>query len=88
MIAKVRIAPVEQWCESYRNAKPFFPLAGLEIEIFPRSMTERLPAWHTEPCKVWEITSESIRRMCEVIGAEITWKDGQPGLCEHMLELD
>lgn len=85
MIATVRIAPMEQWCKTYRADAPVEKTIGLAVEIIPESMTdEQAVTWRGE-CggKWWAITNMSGNKIAELIG-------GPPPthLCEHMLEMD
>ena len=93
MIAKVRIAPLEQWCEPGRQELARFPqavhLPGLEIELQPESMQVMPHTGMDEPTRAWIITRESWHRIGRVIG----WTYDEDGidlcrLCEHMLEMD
>lgn len=89
MIATVRIAPVEQWCENLQRRLEKFPAmakaVGLSIEIDTNSM--RLSAiMHDEPVRWWQATSESDARVCQAAGLEPT--PDYHDFCEHMLEMD
>jgi len=87
MIAKVRIAPVERWCERYANAKTEknLPLArklvGITVEILTETMR---PAQCDPEARMWFVTEESKRRIGEITGQPAT---GNP-ICEHVLEMD
>ncbi len=85
MIAKVRIAPVEYWCESARNISKIRP--GTPIPIITESCFEFAQGRYSEGCggKAWIV--------------ERSWSDqryidlGKPleqltAVCEHMLEMD
>jgi hypothetical protein len=81
MIARVRIAPVEQWCEgAKRNAVPAVKKrAGQFVSIDTKSM--------------WMQTENGERfRNWRLVGDDLTWiqlnADGATSLCEHMLEMD
>lgn len=87
MIAKVRIAPIEQWCEPCRNGHPpeeCLPLVGMEVEIITESMVRdtRCPDGMS-----WQITEDSKQRGFHALGIfnvpPIPWL-----LCQHMLEMD
>lgn len=76
MIAKVRIAPLEQWCEQGKelNAQLERPLKpGEELTIFADSMT--IGHW-----------------IGDALHQESRFWRGGPGesgmICEHMLEMD
>lgn len=88
MIARVRIAPVERWCEGIKTMTAGYgPIpddyAGKMTEIHPESMGK------SDWCegKSWRIKQEIVRvnrtKYCNGVEAE------SPGyICEHMLELD
>jgi hypothetical protein len=86
MTAKVRIAPVERWCEHARRGEELDvcrKLVGLVVEILPSSMgvDERCPG-----ARVWLITDESRDRLFAAVDRiviPVPWR-----LCEHMLEMD
>lgn len=88
MIATVRIAPVERWCEgalqyvaSYSN---YAVLAGMQVEILTESMKRE--EFSNSPCKrSWEVSEKSDREICEILDLDYT-----PGgrICEGMLEMD
>lgn len=85
MIAKVRIAPQEHWCEGvlleareHLNAYP----AGMEVEI----CTDLLKSWRYCDGKVW-ITTPETRDSIRALGGQ-TETNGVAGFCEHMLEMD
>lgn len=88
MIATVRIAPVEQWCEFHtkhfrdaRQRKICESLPGLEVEIYTETMRMSI----TPLClgKLWDTTKKTDEKLrakgCRPQGL---------GICEHMLEMD
>jgi hypothetical protein len=87
MIAKVRIAPVERWCDNARKDEPLElceKLVGLEVEIYAEQMTTNDK--HEPGARTWRITDESRDRLFHAIDRiplNIPWR-----LCEHMLEMD
>ena len=85
MIAKVRIAPLEHWCEG--------ALAGQDIENCKRIVGQLLEIETTSLTgsywcqgKAWNAT-DYIEKLREQIGSS---NIGDPGrlACEHMLEMD
>jgi hypothetical protein len=86
MIARVRIAPVQQWCKDTDAARlrEGSGEVGAEIEILTRSMV--LDDCDGSPAKHWRMTRRSYKKLCKIIGsvpdAEEVW------ICEHMLEMD
>ena len=93
MIAKVRIAPMERWCPSYRKylaqGTPH-RLVGLEVEIETDGMelvTQDGMHGAAVPFRVWPLTQKSI----ELLNREVSAIGSAPEkimLCEHMLEMD
>jgi hypothetical protein len=86
MIAKVKIAPVEQWCEYYRNNTDMIA-AGEKIEIITESCQIDPPSLsldgHPPGARWWRVTNEQVRQAVA--------KGGHPNenmICEHMLEID
>ena len=93
MIAKVRIAPMERWCPSYREylaqGTPH-RLVGLEVEIETTGMelvTQEGMHGAVVPFRAWPLTQKSIELLNQEIGAIGSAPNGIM-LCEHMLELD
>jgi hypothetical protein len=92
VIARVRIAPVERWCEGSRNGihiddgLPLITLypAGFEVRI----LTETCRTNFNTHCKglAWRVEANSVN--------EIRALTGRPPInyvttfCEHMLEMD
>lgn len=78
MIAKVRIAPMERWCEralkSLQENPALAELVGLEIEILPRSMFVGNGERH------WLYGPNKGNRLWEIVRGN--------GTCEHVLEMD
>jgi len=87
MIARVRIAPVERWCDEARagNVPDSATVAGNEILIFTESCRLRF-VWRCGG-KEWKVEDDSSKRFREAIGKQYV-----PGIhswiCEHMLEMD
>ena len=86
MKTRVRIAPIERWCEGYK-VEQFFPLAGMRIEIVPASMRER-DFSQNRGCKgkYWEVSWESRKEIEARLGIKAGPFDILV-LCEHMLEI-
>jgi len=92
VIARVRIAPVEQWCSTYLELLACEPsyrkLVGKEVEI--ETSTVYRAENHKEQCRKWAITLESAKQLrltCgfgDIADLPVT----QEALCEHMLEMD
>jgi len=84
-VARVKIAPLDNWCENYRNLPK--ELVGLEIAIETSSLDsnpERFGCggrfWNVD-----ELTGNRLRELCGL--APITAPDITI-ICEHMLEMD
>jgi hypothetical protein len=90
MIARVRIAPIEQWCDMLRKASDGHPaqhlLPGREVEIDTQSM--RSGAFIPDTCegRKWKLSNESQDTIDITIHGHTmrtaAW------FCEHMLEMD
>jgi len=84
-IAKVRIAPKEQWCDiSDRLNFGCGNEQGVEIEIRTETM-------HVSPnCggKRWIVSPESRAKLFEAIGRPDHAPTREMTICEHMLEMD
>lgn len=84
MIATVRIAPMERWCEP---AKRYSKLPrGLEINIHTESCFDYGDGF-AQGCggKAWIVEREWSKRRHEALGIPVTYPHA---VCEHMLELD
>jgi hypothetical protein len=87
-IARVRIAPVDRWCEgaieqAKRNSIPYEIVVGMEVEILTGSMTNE------QFCctgRSWELTDRSSKEMDSMMGLD--WIPACAMLCEHILEMD
>lgn len=87
-IARVRIAPVERWCEGIhdnevpREAQWDERVVGMLIGIHPDDMSK----WDKCEGKVWRVEQSSTN----AIRAKLGWDSTQEErfLCEHALELD
>jgi hypothetical protein len=94
MIATVRIAPVERWCEEVKRTLSIFPalanIVGMPVGILTETMSET-NCYQGEPAREWELAPESNRALDEATG---TFEDDAEHLqcgfriCEHMLEMD
>jgi hypothetical protein len=86
MNAKVKIAPIEQWCEMHREQAKLNPdmrrLVGLEITILPESMVQK------EGGRSWTLTRESYLLMAAACGLGDPERFHTGTICEHMLEMD
>jgi hypothetical protein len=88
MIARIRIAPVEQWCEAVKNGmqKQFLrvncqSLVGSTIEIETTTMIiSKRPGCGG---RLWRITDSSVKQHEEKIGYTPTQY-----ICEHVAEMD
>ncbi len=82
MIARVRIAPVEQWGEWHSRNGPLPP--GTEIEIITNSCAvDPLGldlCGHPSGNKWWEVSQETVEKYGK--DSRHRW------ICEHMLEMD
>ena len=93
MKAKVRIAPVELWCNAHimastRTSEQLEKLNGLEVEIETTSMTVRTDC-HDAPTKFWRLTEESARLFDEAQGyLDRDYEGYFLRVCEHMIEMD
>ena len=88
MIAKVRIAPVEQWCKRALLELEQFPasatIIGKVVEIIPSSMrvdVEEIP--DLPGTRFWLVSKETR----DALVAEVGESRGR-WVCEHMLEMD
>ena len=84
MIAKVKIAPRENWCAHARESgERVAACVGMEAKIITNSMhrDERI-------CdgRRWDLTESSGRLLREMAGAEPSQRPQT--VCEHMLEMD
>jgi hypothetical protein len=86
--AKVRIAPVERWCQQQQDSLKIRPgsakLAGMQIEIIPESM------YLADGVKHWDLSRDSYERLVKIAEwPEIELELYSTGVvCEHMLEMD
>lgn len=88
-IAKVRIAPMEQWCYWYYVPKGKEHIAARIVgqPVFINTATMR-PANCDAKARMWDATDESWDRLHLISGAKISDDDPARGICEHMLEMD
>jgi hypothetical protein len=94
VIATVRIAPVERWCEPMKAQMRDFPqynysvLVGLPIQIRPASM--RIAADYCGG-KGWVVEWDSVKVMDSLqgyTGRRAPKKGKEYRACEHFLEMD
>lgn len=83
MIAKVKLAPMEHWCEEAKarfsgNESP----ENLTMGILPHTMKQ------SQWCdgRVWQHDSASVNEAREKVGLEPV--ENPRWACEHMLEMD
>lgn len=94
MITKVRIAPMEKWCPSYRRLLSVGTpknLPGLEVEIETTGMEISAPDNHhgtSTPFKLWPMTQESIEKLNAAVGAIGNLGPHRILICEHLLDID
>ena len=92
VIAKVRIAPFERWCEWAKSCEKNIPAmkraAGLEIRIIAESCQQ-------SPCancggKIWQHEDSSVNELRKSTGLDERdhWIFETFVACEHMLEMD
>ena len=85
MIARVKIAPIEQWCSEPKEiaAEMGAPEVGFEVEILI-NRTRKSPCGERE----WELTKKSHVALLALIG--LNYDDGRHGtwICRHLLEMD
>ena len=81
VIARVRIAPIERWCEGGKRlaSQAIRDRAGSFVAIDTASM--------------WVMTSESGEpfKNWRLVGEDLAWllrEDDADSLCQHMLEMD
>ena len=88
MIARVRIAPFERWCESRRTGKHEEARKrseGFAVEIVTESCTKS--RWCDG--KMWQLNEESVDSFRESVGLQPRINNlGPRFMCEHMLEMD
>jgi len=90
MIAKVRIAPIEQWCKRLRENASEVPellnFVGMEVEINPASMKVESTS-HDLDCRWWKLSDKSKAEMCGR-APKLGERSTNYYICEHMLEMD
>jgi len=90
MIAKVRIAPVERWCEpmqeEYRRRETP-QLIGMEAAINTRSMRAGNLCINRCESREWLLEDSAAKRLRETIGIGPA-SEQRVWICEHMLEMD
>ena len=94
-IARVRIAPIEQWCDGMKRDSAPHPrhveLPGMTVGILTETMVEGDQIANTLPpipCagKKWKLDSESQKQIDIIIyGHPLSFP---AWWCEHLLELD
>jgi hypothetical protein len=95
MLAKVRIAPVDRWCERRRARREYHVFAGMEIEIVASKSriqkSDEDTNRHGYDCRIWQLPESTIKQMEIALGRKMKFSclpDGVPAICEHMLEMD
>lgn len=88
MIAKVRIAPIEQWCAAVRETEenPEIYGAPTEVGMFVEILTDTMRVANNCEGREWALTDASLDALIEKTGA--IEPDRPCYICEHMLELD
>ena len=86
MIVKVKIAPVEHWCDwAKSNSTPFErnAIVGKMAEIFTESCS------HSLYCdgRLWHQTQVNVNELRKLFNRAPLLSDDR-WLCEHMLEMD
>jgi hypothetical protein len=88
-IAKVRIAPVERWCQSYQakvvSGRTTNLIPGMEIPIIPASgeidpADLEIPHDHELGCRWWRLPDDFV--------AATGKPKNHRWICEHVLEMD
>ena len=92
MIAKVRIAPKEHWCEALLKDLEKLPemknMVGSIVEIETKSLTTHQQR-HRVEVKWWNLTPESRDKLLDQLGGEYRLHAPKSTLvCEHLLEMD
>jgi len=88
MIARVRIAPVERWCDERRQAAQRYPAAtaivGESIAIYTSVVRTR------QECngKNWQINNASCNDLRHKMSLPPVPPEDIRFVCEHMLEMD
>jgi hypothetical protein len=84
MIAMVRIAPLERWCEFYRKNPPAVLFPGMMVPIVTESCAVDPPclnlSGHEPGSRWWQFPPEFVAEHHRP-----PWHDR---ICEHMLEMD
>ena len=90
MITKVKISPIERWCEHFRSGSKKYPLSpllvGREVEIDILSLDRcRLPA----VCDghMWMLSKKTVLELRELANLPVSGAT-ETFVCEHMLEMD
>lgn len=90
MISRVRIAPIEQWCQEKLTNLERNPagakFVGVEVEILTDSMVVDV-----EHGKKWLLTAESVQRLHDIARTPMEVRMSLSAgalICEHMLEMD
>jgi hypothetical protein len=93
MITRVRVAPVERWCENSRmlalkRPQPN-PEVGLEVEIISESM--HMAGFDEEGnCggRYWDLTNKSANELMVRVSGPPVSRFKILTICEHQLEMD
>jgi hypothetical protein len=96
MIARVKIAPVERWCEMTRRDALKYPellrSEGTFVDIETKSMTVNPIKEVEEICdpsaRWWQITERSRQEQEAIMQIDTTKEQVGNWVCEHMLEMD
>ncbi len=89
MIATVRIAPFEQWCEKARNYASYHPAmksrAGQAVGIILESCRQNQSGCSAQ--REWRVPDDKAAEHFEQMGIPYN-PAGKTWICESMLELD
>jgi hypothetical protein len=81
-IARVKIAPVEHWCQMAQESAErtgYLP-PDVPIEI----LTETMHQWERCDGRVWQITQKTV----DLLRHDLPPSTKPKFMCEHMLEMD
>jgi hypothetical protein len=90
MIARVRIAPIEQWCSEVMKTADEPEVYGTQSEVgmYVEILTESMRPSRDADCggNEWALTDKSLDELVARTGAEMPIRPCF--ICEHMLEMD
>jgi hypothetical protein len=86
VIARVRIAPVERWCEGLRESAKDYDVKNLGVGREVEIITETMHRWSYCEGHAWKLTLKSSNELREANGQQKHYS--QATACEHMLEMD